>query len=301
MTSIEKRLFEQLKAAISIQLRSSHPNIAEDTKSWKRREIELFQKELLEKVHGRISEKWFYTHLKADHRSLPRIDMLDLLSRYVGYENWSAFKNDFSGKTPLKRNYLITGILTLATVTVMAVIMVSNVQQVRFCFQNMYSQQMIPAEQLQIEWVKTGETPRLLKADDQGCVCVQSKDRVVTLQVRSPYYKDESIIRKIDKQKMTEVISLRTDDYARAIRIFSQRDEKEWSKCRSFLSGVIRENARIYQYSEDGTNAIDVYNKQEFIDKLTSPTRLLKNLEIIELSYEDHEIAVLRFKEKSHD
>ena len=33
-------------------------------------------------VNGRISEKWFYTHIKSNSGKLPRIDMLNILSEY---------------------------------------------------------------------------------------------------------------------------------------------------------------------------------------------------------------------------
>ena len=300
MTSIERQLFQQLRDAISSKLRNRHPDIEQDTRLWKRKEIELFQKELHDKVQGRISEKWFYTHLKADHNSLPRIDMLDLLSRYAGYADWSAFKKAFSGKTYLKGNRLLAGLMILITIATVSLIAASRPPRIEFCFMDLYSQQVIPAEQLQVTWVRTGETPRFMSVNERGCVCFKSRDNLIKLEVASPYYKNQTVIRKMEGKQTSEVISLRTDDYARAIHFFSQPDQKEWSRCRSFLSGVFRKNARIYQYNEDGTDAVDIYNQEEFIDKLTSPTRSLMNLEIIEVAYEDNKIAVLRFKEKSH-
>ena len=150
MTSIERKLFEQLKEAISRQLRLSHPGIAEDTKSWKKREIELFQNELLDKVQGRISEKWFYTHLKADHTSLPRIDMLDLLAKYAGHDSWTVFKTRFSDKPVIKKQGLIVGALLSVTLLIIIIFTLFKPARVEFCFQDVYSQQDIPASQLQV-------------------------------------------------------------------------------------------------------------------------------------------------------
>ena len=53
----------------------------------------MFQEDLFQEVKGKVSEKWFYTYFKNDAPKLPRIDMLNLLSSYVGFENWYAFKS----------------------------------------------------------------------------------------------------------------------------------------------------------------------------------------------------------------
>lgn len=61
-------------------------------KDWKGDEIIAFQEDLFIKVKGRVSEKWFYTYFKNTPEKLPRIDMLNLLSNYIGLENWNALK-----------------------------------------------------------------------------------------------------------------------------------------------------------------------------------------------------------------
>jgi hypothetical protein len=46
------------------------------------------------KAKGNISEKSFYTYFKTSPvTKLPRIDMLNLLSIYAGYDSWYEFKN----------------------------------------------------------------------------------------------------------------------------------------------------------------------------------------------------------------
>ncbi|WP_313215533.1 hypothetical protein, partial [Soonwooa sp.] len=56
-------------------------------------DIIYFQEDLRKYAKGNISEKSFYTYFKTSPVSkLPRIDMLNLLSNYAGYESWFNYK-----------------------------------------------------------------------------------------------------------------------------------------------------------------------------------------------------------------
>ena len=80
-----------LKKGIVERMKAAYPGINPDISEWKGQEIVDFQEELVTKANGQVSEKWFYTHMKSGSRSLPRIDVLNLLSRYAGYANWDDF------------------------------------------------------------------------------------------------------------------------------------------------------------------------------------------------------------------
>jgi hypothetical protein len=88
----DKILFELLKKEIAAAMKSIYPGMNPEISEWKGQEIIDFQEDLLNKVNGRLSEKWFYTHFKASNKSLPRIDVLNILSLYAGYTNWDDFK-----------------------------------------------------------------------------------------------------------------------------------------------------------------------------------------------------------------
>ena len=99
----DRKYFNLLKKDIVATLKKSFPEINEDIESWKGHEISLFQEELIKKVNSRVSEKWFYTHIKGNKDDIPRIDMLNLLSKYVGYQNWTEYKSkNRIGKIPAK-------------------------------------------------------------------------------------------------------------------------------------------------------------------------------------------------------
>ncbi len=101
MSSPEHLWFELLKKEIADTYRITYPSCNIPIEEWKGQDISNFQEELIAKVKGRISEKWFYTHIKSKGEKLPRIDMLNMLSQYSGYQDWRDFttkKQDFTNK-----------------------------------------------------------------------------------------------------------------------------------------------------------------------------------------------------------
>ncbi len=68
-----------------------------DITKWKGRDITNFQKSLLAKVKAQVSEKWFYTYFKNEKlEKIPRIDILNILSEYVGEKDWAAFVDEIN-------------------------------------------------------------------------------------------------------------------------------------------------------------------------------------------------------------
>lgn len=85
--------FEQLKSEIQAQFLKNNTPSFENISKWKGIDIIYFQEDLRKKAKGNISEKSFYTYFKASPVSkLPRIDMLNLLSVYAGYQSWFDFR-----------------------------------------------------------------------------------------------------------------------------------------------------------------------------------------------------------------
>lgn len=93
MTDLDLLHFEQLKKDVQAQYLEQHTPSFEDISKWKGIDIIYFQEDLRKKAKGNISEKSFYTYFKTSPvTKLPRIDMLNLLSIYTGYESWYDFK-----------------------------------------------------------------------------------------------------------------------------------------------------------------------------------------------------------------
>lgn len=93
MKNLELLHFEQLKNEIETQFLTRHTPSQDRISQWKGIDIIYFQEDLREITKGTISEKSFYTYFKAKNlEKIPRIDMLNILSQYVGYASWHEFK-----------------------------------------------------------------------------------------------------------------------------------------------------------------------------------------------------------------
>lgn len=95
MADLDLLHFEQLKTEVQAEyLKNHHPSFDEISK-WKGIDIIYFQEDLRKKAKGNISEKSFYTYFKSNSSTkLPRIDMLNLLAIYSGYQSWYDFKKN---------------------------------------------------------------------------------------------------------------------------------------------------------------------------------------------------------------
>lgn len=96
MTDLDLLHFEQLKKDVQAQYLKEHTPSYDDISKWKGIDIIYFQEDLRKKAKGNISEKSFYTYFKTSPvTKLPRIDMLNLLSIYAGYDSWYDFKKQY--------------------------------------------------------------------------------------------------------------------------------------------------------------------------------------------------------------
>lgn len=101
MTDLDLLHFEQLKRDVQAQYLKEYTPSYDDISKWKGIDIIYFQEDLRKKAKGNISEKTFYTYFKnSPVTKIPRIDMLNLLSIYAGYDSWYEFKKQhlFAGE-----------------------------------------------------------------------------------------------------------------------------------------------------------------------------------------------------------
>ncbi len=95
MSDLDLLHFEQLKKEVQKQYLEDHTPSFDDISKWKGIDIIYFQEDLRKKAKGNISEKSFYTYFKTSPViKLPRIDMLNILSIYAGYQSWYDFKKN---------------------------------------------------------------------------------------------------------------------------------------------------------------------------------------------------------------
>ena len=294
-------LFERLKESVAQTFLKENPATSTDYKQWKGDDIARFQEDLLQKVKGRVSEKWFYTYFKNNSDKLPRIDILNLLSVYAGYRNWADFKqqnsvNDIQQK-PVKKHILpkslFIGLIVLGIISSYFLIRPTN-KHVRFCFNNLLNDS---DKQIHISWILPDESEKKLTLNDH-CVELHTGLNEIQLRITSPYYVDKLIKRKIPSSDYTEQIDLRPDLIALLLQHYSQSDTGNWQKRRKKLQKFIADDAMIFQQLPQ-KEGIELFDKQDFINQLCIPTGWLKNMEILEITYQNAKVIKLRFRIKT--
>jgi hypothetical protein len=319
MPASEYELFDLLKKEIADTYRQTYPSCDAAIEFWKGQDISNFQEELMTKVKGRISGKWFYTHIKAKGDKLPRIDMLNMLSEYAGYQDWRDFtkKQGFTKeKEPIpvvsteffpkeeppavitvKRNsgnYLRWIIAGAGLVIIAFLVFRKNTKTYRCCFADLNGRPLVANAHVEVKLLNKAESPLIIACDENGCFELKTVKEQIRFLISSPYYKPDTIVRFLDKEITAEQLKLQTDDYALMIHYFSTAKLNDWKQRRIKLEDMISGDAKIFQVYVDGTG-MELYNKQEFINKLTMPLKSLKNIEIIETHYANNRISLLRF------
>jgi hypothetical protein len=304
----EKILLSLLKKEIAATMMQSYPGIDPEISNWKGQNITDFQEDLRIKVNGQLSEKWFYTHMKASGHSLPRIDVLNILSQYIGYTNWQDFRyrnmNHVTPKVKSPKPMTILIRITLLFLIVMAVIYtilkIINTQNYRFTFVDSDTGEPILTNEIRAEMGMEYESPVNYISDREGSITIRTNKSRISLIVRSPYYLTDTVIRTLRKFKHNELINLKTDYYALMISYFSQSNVESWEERREQLARVFSDDAIIYQFPDKrGGNAMAIYNKWEFIDKITMPSSGLRQIEILDSRYFDGKLVILRFRIKT--
>lgn len=285
--------FLQLKKAVASTFLKRH-GAPESIKDWNGETIVLFQEDLFEKVKTKVSEKWFYTYFKNESEKLPRIDMLNLLASYVGFENWYAFKTSL--ETPKKKKSVRKRYLFLLFPFIVFAILyfgMDKENEFRFCFVDATRNTPIINEPLDIKIIKDHESPIYFKTDSSGCFTFKTKQDYLKFVVQSPFYKTDTIVRYIDSN-INRTVKLSSDDYALMLHYYSNGNVKDWEKHKSQLNALIADHAKIYQLF-DGNMGIEVYSKAEFIRLLTIPTQRLKHVKILNKTIRNGKIVKLKF------
>jgi hypothetical protein len=204
----DQKYFEALKKKIVATMQQSYPGINPSISEWKGQEITDFQEELLTCVNAHLSEKWFYTHMKSVSKSLPRIDVLNLLSKYAGYANWDdfVFKNQDliqasqtdappvssvprAALDKANRYFVIIPVATLCVLMIFfGVFKLFNTRDYKFRFYDADTKEPITASKIQVRLLLEGESPVTGMCDANGYFSLKTDKSLVRLVVSAPYY-----------------------------------------------------------------------------------------------------------------
>jgi hypothetical protein len=322
----ERIYFEKLKEEIGARYRQYHPDAGEKIEEWSGKTIEGFQEDLQQEVKSAISLRWFYMHIKSvNEDKIPRTDVLDLLSSYAGYNSWADFINKkkaegivseeidtvdekkesvhqpVSEKTGNKRYVpMIVAGLILITVTIVWAMNRKTEITCKFCFSDADIGKQIMGKKIGVTIMRDKESPQTIQSNDSGCVVISTKPGKITFVVHAEYYQPDTVTRDIAEGEQAETIMLKPDDYAMMISLFSNSSVEDWERRKNQLRDMFTDDARIFQVYPGNDRGMEMYNKDEFIDKLTTPIASLKNIEVIQTIYKDGKISALRFIQKEN-
>ena len=151
---------------------------------------------------------------------------------------------------------------------------------------------------IEVNLIREGESPVSYLCRQDGSFVLRTDLTKVRFIVKTPYYQTDTIIRVLDKFNRTETIKLRPNNYALMIHYFSRLNVKDWQKRRNQLDQMFSDSALIYEVFDRGITGMELYNKWEFINKMTMPSKSLKDIEILDTKFEGNKISLIRFRQK---
>ncbi len=252
---------------------------------------------MLQKTKGSISEKSFYTYFKNTPEKLPRIDVLNILSTYIGETSWATFSNRHQIKreeNKRKSSYIYIFItISFIIGTILLYTLTHKENTFSFCFIDADRGSAIQNIPLDIIVLNDEESPRYYKSDSLGCFTWTSTDSYINFKVQSPYHKTETIRRQ--SNATSESVQLLTDDYNLMLHYYANNNIKDWKKRKQQLEQLISDNAILIEILPYDLG-VEIFSKTDLIEKLMTPTESLKHFEIIESQKQQNKIVKLKFR-----
>jgi predicted DNA-binding transcriptional regulator AlpA len=293
MTDLE--FFYQLKKSVLEQYQNSYPYFNGSWKSFSAQDILNLIDDIQLITKQSISEKWIYTHLKPEtNQKLPRKDMLDILSVYVGKSGWDEFV--FNGNIKENNNNFKLGfsnkigILVLVFGVLIAGFFIwkfLSKEEQKLEFQNSFTKDSIAKEEVKAYVVE--DTVEKQIDINSSTLNIDKATKVV---LKSPFYKPK-VITILPNEPIAKV-ELNPNDYAMMLKAFMKSDIKDWQTRKEQLNKILSDNLEVMVMLQNNLGA-EYFNKQEFSQKVILPTASLKKLKIVELKQEnDNKISFLR-------
>jgi len=293
MTDLE--FFYQLKKSVLEQYQNSYPYFNGSWKSFSAQDILNLIDDIQLITKQSISEKWIYTHLKPEtNQKLPRKDMLDILSVYVGKSGWDEFV--FNGNIKENNNNFKLGfsnkigILVLVFGVLIAGFFIwkfLSKEEQKLEFQNSFTKDSIAKEEVKA-YVVEDTVEKQIDINSSTF----NIDKATKVVLKSPFYKPK-VITILPNEPIAKV-ELNPNDYAMMLKAFMKSDIKDWQTRKEQLNKILSDNLEVMVMLQNNLGA-EYFNKQEFSQKVILPTSSLKKLKIVELKQEnDNKISFLR-------
>lgn len=292
-------LFHNLKQEVLLTYQKHYPYFEGDWKTFSSQDIQNLIGLIETGVKQTVSEKWIYTHLKPEtNEKLPRKDMLDILSQWVGYSGWDEYvfkhKATETTTTPKAKNstkrrmFWIGGTVILGVAIWFYVVNGSNTTQT-IEVKNAFTNAPINSEEVKAVVVENEvETPVTIV--DSKLQLPSEKDSA-TIVLKSPYYKDKTIV--VHKEANAPIV-LQPDDYPMMLKGFMKSDIKDWQTRKEQLQMILADDLEVIVLLKDNLGA-EYFNKQEFSERLIVPSVALKKMKVVDIqSNADNKIHFIR-------
>ena len=296
MTDIN--VFYELKKSVLEHYKKRYPYFDGSWKNFTSQDILNLIDDVQVQTKSSVSEKWIYTHLKPEtNEKLPRKDMLDIFSQYVGTSGWDEFKfqpidnNDAVNqvtKSSNKKKYFIFGCITVVLFgSVFWKMYYKNNQLQTIQLEEKFSNDSISSNSTKVYVVKDKVEKEVELKDSK--IKVAKNAQVV---IKSPFYKEKKI--DLTQTPNVDKVSLQPNDYTNILQGFIKSDIKDWQTRKEQLQKILHDNVEVIVMLKNNLGA-EYFNKNEFSQKLIIPTPSLKKMKIVEvINDKNNQITFIR-------
>lgn len=282
--------FQNLKKDVLLVYKEHHPYFVGDWKTFSSQDIQNLIEVIESQVKQTVSEKWIYTHLKPEtNEKLPRKDMLDILSQYVGYSGWDEYlyKHKALVEAPQqykKKSYksLLIWLLLLLFITGISAFVFYD-----FIFEKDNIHSLEVKDSYTNDKINTDEIKAVIVNDSTEIpvtiinseLQIKTKDSAKVV-IKSPFYEDKTVV--VTNTHPHPNIVLEPDDYAMMLKAFMKSDIKDWQTRKEQLQKIFSDDLEVIVMLKNNLGA-EYFNKEEFSEKLIIPSASLKKMKVLEI------------------
>lgn len=294
----ELEQFQELKDKVLLKYQEQYPFFQGTWKTFSSQDIQNLIGLIEVQCKQTISEKWIYTHLKPETNSkIPRKDMLNILSQFVGYSGWDEFTFEekvFEAKVPKegtksKTKFWLALLLLIFGIAIALVFFYKQEAPISKSIElnNEFTNEKINSNEVKVYEVNDSVSKPL--EVKEGKVQVSNEDKKSKLVIKSPFYNTKTIdLNANGEVSETNKIDLKPDDYAMILKAFMVSDIKDWKTRKEQLDKILSDNLEVMVMLKDNLGA-EYFNKTEFAQKLIIPTASLRKMKIIEIEKETNQ------------
>lgn len=303
--------FQRLKEKVLLKYQEQYPFFQGNWKTFSSQDIQNLIGLIEVQCKQTISEKWIYTHLKPESNSkIPRKDMLNILSEFVGYSGWDEFtfedkaivveSQPSSGTKKSKKGILLLGlILAIGIIGFIIYNKSAKPEAQTIELQNEFTNEKVNSEEVKVYQV-SDSTKTELKVNEGKVEVSSSPNKKTQLVIQSPFYEPKTITidPKVPVANPIQRIDLKPDDYAMMLKAFMVSDIKNWQTRKEQLNQILSDNLEVIVMLKDDLGA-EFFNKNEFSQKLIVPSESLKKMKIVEIKNDaSNKIQFIRIKQE---